>query len=172
MIIYRAFIDELVPLTEEARTLRDAKEFHQDPAFRKWRNKVTRLLDQVVHQDYLITCQIKRRSFGNLTYATHDACKASYQQEIDDTINELEFIIENYRKHGEPPKGGETKQPSQLEWPAKITLAWLFSHAPWTFWTGLVGLLVATFVLGTQVGQTNLYQNVVDELHSTKQVKE
>ena len=172
MIKYRAFIDELVPLTEKARTLRGAEELHEDSAFRKWRNKITRLLDQVVHQDYLITCQIKHRGFGNLLYATYEACKASYQGEIDDTINELEFIIDNYRKHGEPPKGGVSKQSLQFEWPEKITLAWLFRHVPWTFWTGLIGLLIAVFFCGAQIGQTKFYQDIVSEFQSEKQVKE
>ena len=172
MIKYRAFIDELVPLTEKARTLRGAEELHEDSAFRKWRNKITRLLDQVVHQGYLITCQIKRRGFGNLSDATYEACKASYQQEIDDTINELEFIIDNYRKHGEPPKGGVSKQSLQLEWPEKITLAWLFRHMPLSYWSVLIGLLITVFFSGVQIGQTKFYQDIVSEFQSKKQVKE
>src|ERR1019366_6027221 len=153
MITYRGFVKELEPLVEEARTLRNAKDLHEDRKFRKWRNYVTQLFDQIVQQDYLITCRIKRRSFGNCL-GTPDALKASYQQEIDDTIIELEFIIENYKSHGEPPKDGPSKQAGQLEWSHKITLAWLFRHAPWKFWTGFAGLLVAAFVLGTHVAQT------------------
>lgn len=163
MITYRSFIAELGPLVEEARALHNAKYLHKDPAFRKWRTNVTRLLDQIVQQDYLITCEIKRRSFGNYV-GTYDNLKASFQQEIGDTINELEFIIDNYKNHGEPPIGGAPKQTAQLEWPNKITLDWLFKHAPWRFWMGFVVILATAFVLGTQVAQTKLYQQVVDAL--------
>jgi hypothetical protein len=163
MITYRNFIKEILPLTEEARSLRDAKLLHEDQAFRKWRNSIKQLLQQIVQQDYLISCQIARRSFGNYD-STYDQLKKSYQREIDDTINELEFIIDSYKKHGEPAKGGPSKETTQLEWPNKITLAWLFKHAPWALWTGFVALLVAAFVLGTQVAGTKLYGNLIDTL--------
>jgi len=170
MITYRHFVTELEPLVAEARTLRNAERLHEDPQFRKWRNKVTQLLAQVVQQDYLITCKIKHRGFGAYYTANPKAMASAYQQELEDTINELEFIIENFNSHGEPPKGSLSKEATQLKWPDKITLAWLFKHAPWTFWTGLVGLLVAAFVLGTQIGQTKLYQQFMDALQPSQTV--
>jgi hypothetical protein len=168
MITYRGFIGELKPLVAEARGLSDAERFHEDPRFRKWRNSVTQLLAQIDAQNYQIKCQIKRRQFGAYYTENPAAMSAAYEMELQDTINELEFIIGNFENHGEPPKGTLPKDGAQLEWPAKITLAWLFRHAPWGVWTGLVALLVAAFLLGTQIGQSKLYRQFVDALQPSQ----
>src|SRR5260221_3983247 len=166
MISYRGFIEELKPLVVEAHSLRKAERLHEDPRFRSWRNGVTQLLEQIVEQKYLVSCKIKRRGFGVYYTENSKAMAEAYEMELQDTINELEFIIRNFESHGEPSRSRSPNDEAQLEWPSKITLAWLFRHAPWTFWTGFVGMLIAAFVLGTQVGQTKLYGQVIEALKS------
>ena len=110
MITYPAFIKELGPLVEEARVFRNAQKMHKDERFRKWRNKLEGLLSQIVQADYLLPCPVrtKSRHFGGYGYTPDERQKEllfqSYQTEIDDTINELELVIDSYKKFGEPPK--------------------------------------------------------------------
>lgn len=138
MITYRAFIEEIRSLAEEARKLRSAKKMHEDDRFRKWRNKLEALLSRIAQVTYLLPCPVrtKARHFGGYGYSPTESEKAelfrSYQTEMDDTINELEYIIDSYEKHGEPPKGG--KGTGDLEMPKVVTASWLFHHAPIGLW--------------------------------------
>ena len=82
-----------------------------------------------------------------------------YQLEMDDTIVELETIVSAHKKFGEPERP-KPSLPKTAEWPSKITLAWLFQNAPLSLWIWFVSLLIAAFLLGTQVGQSALYKQV------------
>jgi len=85
---------------------------------------------------------------------------------MDDTINELQLVIDSYEKHGEPPKGG--KAAADLEMPKVVTASWLFHHAPLLFWIKAITIAVAIFSFGVYVGQTDIYQKATS-LFSAKQ---
>lgn len=149
----------------------ESKEMHNGGAFRKWRNALDGTLNQIVQANYLLPCPIRvqRRKFGySQRSLTDDELFSLYQRDMDDTINELEFIIDSYRIHGEPPKGGSGKE-SELEYPDKVTLSWLFHHAPIRLWLTIGWLLIAVFVLGTQVGNSKIYNRVIESFSSTNE---
>ena len=162
MITYRAFIEELRPILEEARKLRTAKKMHEDERFRKWRNKLEGLISQIVHVNYLLPCPVntKARRFGRYGYTSTESQKEElfrkYQMEMDDTINELQLIIENYENHGEPAKGG--KSATDLEMPKVVTASWLFHHAPISLWVKVITIAIAIFSFGVFIGQTDIYR--------------
>lgn len=52
----------------------------------------------------------------------------------------------------------------ELEYPDKVTLKWLWSHVPYSFWIFLISLLVAAFSLGITLANTKLYNSLTDLL--------
>ncbi|MGD8938064.1 MAG: hypothetical protein PVJ72_01720, partial [Gammaproteobacteria bacterium] len=84
-----------------------------------------------------------------------------YNQELQDTINELETILEYYDEFGEPNENANNHSGpntgSVLAYPNKVTLAWLYEHAPFGLWLKLGGILFAAFVLGITFSQTVAY---------------
>ena len=167
MITYQNFVKELSRFVEEAKSLRESKEMHNDDVFRKWRNALDGTLNQIAQADYLLPCpiQIRGRSFGySRRIMTDEDLFSLYQREMDDTINELEFVIDSYKKHGEPQK--VRGQKGELEYPNKVTLSWLFHHAPIKLWLTIGSLLIAAFLIGAQVGSSKIYDRVIDTFSS------
>ena len=173
---YTDFIKELRPLREEAHTLFDEKETHQSPKFRKWRHKVTTLLTSIEEegQGYSIDCNIRSRDFLVPSYGEVSQSEniAAYNCELQDTVNEIDTIIELFDKYGDPKsKAGKEenlRQRAELEWPPKMTLSWLFKHAPISLWVQFLGALIAAFLFGIAFSQTGLYANIRSLLETTK----
>lgn len=101
---YSEFINELKPLLEEARTLFDEKDTHQNARFRKWRHQLTTTINIIENQGYWIDCDIESRIFQVASYGSVSEQEqiAQYNQELQDTINELEIIIQHFTKYGDP----------------------------------------------------------------------
>lgn len=172
MITYSGFIQELERLVPEAKKLRSAKKMHEDERFRKWRNELHSLLSQIVQVNYLLPCPVREstRRYGSTTNVslTDAEIFKSYQTEIDDTINEMELIIDSYKKHGEPPRRDTGS--SGLEMPKVITASWLFHHAPYGLWLKIGAILITIFGFGVFIGQTEIYQRAAS-LFATKEVE-
>ncbi|WP_128003695.1 hypothetical protein [Piscinibacter defluvii] len=56
------------------------------------------------------------------------------------------------------PVAAPPELPAPLELPPKITLKWLYAHAPVSFYSWYFGLLVAAFLAGIAVTELPLYQ--------------
>lgn len=163
MITYPKFIKKLERLVADAKKLRNASEMHKDKMFRNWRLELEAALKQITQLDYLLPTRIRlnSRSFGySPDNERHIVLFKSYQMEMEDTINELSVIINSYKEHGEPPKGGKSKEIMKHEqkWPTKMTLSWLFHNAPISLWAWFAGLLIAAFTLGIKVADTKYYK--------------
>ena len=165
---YADFILELRTLRDEAASLRDLPETHQHPAFRKWRHQVTALISAIEDHEYSIDCAIASRLFQGASAGPLSRAEQidSYNLDLQDTINEIETSIDHFDKYGDPKvqkapeKPREQKQ--ELEWPQKISLSWLFTHAPIDLWLKFVGALAAAFVFGIAFAQTELYSKLGD----------
>lgn len=166
MITYEDFITELGHLAVAAKKLRSAETMHEDTGFRKWRNQLEGILNQITSQGYLLPCpcRVHHRAFSfTPNNVTFDEQRDSYQMEVDDTINEIEFIVESYENYGEPQKGGQsTDQGLDSE---KITLSWLFHNAHISLWVWVVGVLFTVLGvalgIGIAIGQSKFYQEYV-----------
>ncbi len=68
-----------------------------------------------------------------------------YNLDLQDTVNEIETTINHFDKYGDPKARKQVEAPPQrdqeLEWPKKITLSWLFKHAPITLLLKFIGAL-------------------------------
>lgn len=101
MITYKEFAEGLVPYIKEAEGLKSASALDKDPNFRRWRHRVTELINQIELQGYRINCVIYNRDFGCYRGSSDDE---KYVRDLDDTIIELETIFDNYCAYDVPKK--------------------------------------------------------------------
>lgn len=161
---YDDFINEIRILLKEACALFDKEDVDRNPEFRKWRHSLTVAIDTIKNQNYDITCRVKRRAFTiHGDFSTQEACRNRYNQDLQDTINELETIVKYFDNYGEAKSLADSNAESvpykELEYPQKVTLSWLVKHAPIGLWFKFVGILFAAFVLGLGFSQTGAYAN-------------
>ena len=165
---YADFIRDLRGLKDEAGALFNLQQTHHDPVFRRWRHRVTALISAIENCGYSIDCSIASRLFDIATYGSVTWTKRieRYNRDLQDTVNELDTIIDHFDRYGDP-KGQTAAAPAlpplaELEWPQKITLSWLFKHAPIDIWLKFAGALGAAFLIGIGFAQTGLYANIQD----------
>ena len=165
MITYTGFIKEIERLAAEARRIRAAPEMHLDKDFRRWRLELEGVLSQIAQVGYLLPGSVKvhARRFGQVNNDRIDETELfqSYQMEMDDTINEIQFIIDSHKKHGDPPKESLNTTPKG-GWPERLTLSWLYGHAPIGLWVKVVTIGLAIFLAGVFVGQNEIYRKALD----------
>lgn len=63
-------------------------------------------------------------------------------------ITELEHGLTSQRK----------EKTMEAKYPEKVTLSWLYSHVPMSFWFWAVGILLAVFVGGVNLGSSKFYK--------------
>lgn len=103
---YEEFIAEIEKMRGVAAQLFDREKLHDDREFRKWRQEIADLISRVSDQGYSINCQISTRTFAqelltDTSIRKKDLIK-SYNQDLLDTINELDILIAMYSRYGPP----------------------------------------------------------------------
>ncbi len=162
------YINELRELVQKAKSLFDASELHENDEFRKWRQKLTALIIAAEENNYNVESDVISRDFDMfVAYGPQPTPKQrtdAYNRDLQDTINELETIIEFYDKFSNSTKNknssSESKQQAELEYPKKVTLSWLAKHAPIGLWLKFAGMLITAFLLGIGFSQTVSYKNI------------
>lgn len=129
---YEQFIESLKPLLEEAATLFGFEALHGDPRFRKWRHQVTDLIERIEEQGYSVNSSIVDRQFdehGSYTYTPSNRERLdAYDRDLQDTIIELQTIVERYNQFGDPKKPQQSsKEHKQTELIARFKQHWLIS---------------------------------------------
>jgi hypothetical protein len=164
---YNFFIQDLKKLLKEAHNLIDAANYDENHSFRKWRFQVTELVDRIKSEGFYIVCDIKSRSFGNINSTVRENQQKQYNMELQDTITEVETIISNHKRYGPPKKitkKQDIKDIKELDWPQKITLYWLFRHAPISLWIKLAGIVLAALTIGITAGQSQLFHEIKEKI--------
>ncbi len=180
MFTYTNFIDELKLLLESARLLRDLPQGREDQKFRRWIHEVKDLLQRIEAQKYRINHNIYTRKFDYFGGYSHNPTPkermTAYNQDLDDTLVELETIISYAEKYGDPklsqPAKGNAKvevAPESPQMPDKITAAWLWHHSPISLWLQAMAVLGAVFMAGIAVGQSSLYSDFTKKLAPSEQ---
>jgi len=104
---YEQFVNEIRALLNEGKNLRGAQKRDQDPSFRKWRLKLQDNIRRIKDQGFEVNCKSKYRNYGASSDeyfgSSSDALNSLYNRELEDTLNELNLIVENFDKYG-PPK--------------------------------------------------------------------
>ena len=183
MFTYAEFIAELEPLLQAGKSLFDVPGRRQSEPFRKWRHELTDSLSHIERNGYKINCSIAFRDFdvgdeNNPLLAARENSPL-FARDLQDTIMEIETLIERFNRFGDPgqitqslPTHPSTSAVldvrSELKVPERLTLAWLWQHAPLSLWTTAAGALVAAFALGLTIGQSQLAQELFIKLRMSQ----
>lgn len=170
---YSAFIEELIPLVEQARAFQPMDSHAKSDVFRKWRHEVLDLVTRINRLRYNVNCTIEHRYFVVMGYGsyTERQQREQFDRDLKDTLVELDVVIDRFKKYGDPkakdltfgsPLAKEVAPPAPapepLKFPDKVTLHWLFQHLPLSAWVGLAIFVGGTFTFGVTVGNWTTVQ--------------
>ena len=101
---YAAFIDELRPLTDQVKHFQPMHRRHDSQVFKTWRHMVSALCNRIDRSHVDSTCGLDPRQFRIMSYGTTTSLQqmTAFDRDMRDTITELEHIIQQYEKYGEP----------------------------------------------------------------------
>lgn len=168
---YKDFIIEQKILLKEAKTLFNAEDYDKNHSFRKWRFKLTESINRIKMEGFNIVCDIESRSFGDINVTAEKYQRDVFNMELQDTINEVKSIIDNFGKYGAPNKcDQESRDTKELDLPQIITLNWLFRHAPISLWLKLIGVLILAFSLGISIGQSKLFHEIKGKITQRSEI--
>lgn len=176
---YAAFVHELENLIEQGTIVGPMRRHHDSQSFRKWKHELEDLITRIRRLRYSVNCGVENRLFRALSTAPTDkANSTAYERDFDDTISELNLIVNTYKKYGDPKaKGGidapiaataEVAAPISalpLLPPEKVTMRWIQDHVStpwlWTMGVGSAAALIFAFSLGMTAAGTKAGQAVL-----------
>lgn len=101
---YKSFIDEIVIYVDEAKQFSSKDKTWDSDAFRKWRHKTKDSIYRIQKLGYSINCDVTSRQFHIFGYGPNSKSQQDkkFEQDLLDTTNELELLIEQFNKYGVP----------------------------------------------------------------------
>lgn len=115
---YNEFIAELERLISDGRGILRAGVTHKDPAFRKWRHEAESIVKAGRSRGFTIPGEFNspHRQYLALWMgaSTQDDIEA-LNADLKDSLVELEFIVEQYRKYGESSSADSGDQVTALD---------------------------------------------------------
>jgi hypothetical protein len=129
----------------------DTKAFANHDEFLPWSDSVTPLLEfDVALSKKFIFWSDHLKSAYRMGREHYDA-----QGECIGVVNQAIIKLE---LQSEKDSIGKEDKISEVPYPNKFTLMWLYQHAPISLWGWLIGLLISAFVLGIGFSETQLYR--------------
>lgn len=147
-------MEELPLFIEEAGSLKRAGRVNKDPDFRRWRHRVTELINQIEIEGYRVNCNIYNRQFRGFGDALSKI--EGYVRDLNDTIIELETIVDNYDRYGVPKKIEIATESNLIESGHIPTIKEFFLslrvHHGWKMIAAIIALLVFLLGIGFKAG--------------------
>lgn len=175
---YTAFIDELRELVTRAKAFSQNERSLNSEIFRRWQHETKELIHRINRLRYDIACGIEGRSFQVMSYGSISPREqqAKYDLDMNDTLTELELVISRFDKYGDPkvrrPSPGDAKSSlpdteittilPPLTVPDKVTIGWLATHVPVTWYITAVVGVVMIFGAGMTVASTKMGKTLID----------
>lgn len=130
-----------------------------DPRFRTFVIEIIDLLNDSIGKNQYspLINQIFNEGISNFSQSP------SYKS-VEDIVSVLDSVITRLKRNPElcnPKKEDTLIETKSIKYPDKITLKWLYAHVPYRFWSYLLGLLLAAFILGTTFANTQLYKSFI-----------
>lgn len=166
---YEHFIGELIDLSDTAKVWIKSPprhdtgnmvrigEAHKTPEFIDWRHRLASGLTQMVDRGYSLPGKID--IYHRYFQALHAGASVQDNDEkfIDDlrqTKIEIDYVIHQYRKHGEPPKYEDKSASADRAPPDKHTAGWLIDNVPAGWWWGII---VAFTMIGAGIFSAGMW---------------
>lgn len=163
---YPAFVEELRELMEYSLS-DDALQWSADSiGFRKWKESLLDLLARIAKVGYTdVRCDVEDRAFAYFGPGDAKHAKKVFNKAVDDTNIEMQLIIQNFKKHGDPHASGsaavaETKI-VPLEVPEKVTIPWVWRNVSVPLLIGVPTAALTNLVAGITIGGTKAGQTVI-----------
>lgn len=176
---YPAFIEQLMVLVEMARGFTPTQRNREHPTFRKWKHEVADLIERIGRLRYDVNTGLESRRFQIVGYGSYSTAEEQqvFNRDLDDSLMELELVVENYKRYGDPTRGRmnhankglvqeEAAAPTpaaeseSLKPPEKVTFKWLWEHMSVTVFGTLMLALGFSFTVGVSVGNWSSVQVV------------
>jgi len=171
---YPGFVEDLRDLLDEAGSLEAIGTWSPDDnSFRRWRSKLIDLLVRISKAGYMdVRCEVEDRAFKYCGPGDDKYAAKVFEQAVDDTMIELQLIVDNFVNHGAPKAEAsevneEISAPvaAPLAVPEKVTIPWVLKNTPASvIWGALVTALTtlaATFMVGLAAGGTSFGQALI-----------
>jgi hypothetical protein len=162
---YTQFIARLESLIVEGHAIVTAGITHKDQRFRKWRHEAESVVDDAKSRGIRVPGDFnssKRHYLAMWTGASHQDEVEALRSALNDSLIELEFIVQQHKLYGAPADGVSAQvKATPLQVPERVTLSWLWHNVPATLWLAAAGLVLAIFVAGVTAGQSKAYQDFV-----------
>lgn len=115
---YVDFIAELERLIKDGRAILERRVTHEDAAFRKWRHEAESIVKTAKARGFDVPGEFNSANRDYLALwvgaSTQDNVEA-LSAELNDSLVELEFIVEQYRKYGETSGAGAGDEVTALD---------------------------------------------------------
>jgi hypothetical protein len=161
---YDNFIGEIRSIVDRARDLFDADELEENKDFKRWKKELVSLILAIEDSGYNPRCDVISREFtlfADYGSIPSDAqLRKAFNDDLQDTIDELEIIVNSYDKYGGPNNNIVKSTPAELDYPEKVTIMWLARHMPAKLLITAIVLLASAFLLGVKFGNTDLYRSL------------
>jgi hypothetical protein len=142
-------IELLSKLKKLQKVRGDDSAFADHNDFLKWSDSVSPLLefDGPVHKDFLFWSRHVKsaHSMGN-----------DHPEAISESIGIVNQAITKLTVSGRPSQ--TNIEAPEVPFPEKLTIRWLYKHAPLSWWAWFAGLLISTFLMGIAFTNTPLYE--------------
>lgn len=171
MLTYAQFIDEIKPLRAQIDELRHEAGLSNSVAFKKWNHALLMLVRAIKSKGYRSTgCYIEGRIFSHHNPWSSTDVATYFNAELDDTMIELDNLISNFEKYGDPKPPPPAAAPLVEELPAtpevapaapafatlpkpgELTWAWISTSVPFAYWYLAGAAAVALLGVGFQAG--------------------
>lgn len=144
---YKEFIEELTSLLGRANLLFSAPRLKDSQDFKRWKKELEMLFIAIEEEGYQIQCGVISRDFsvfspyGPTPTAQHRT--EAFNNDLQETIHEMEILINNFHKFGEPSRAGSngTSIKKSQERNDDDNLAHLIISLSWRGRVYFVGLL-------------------------------
>ena len=129
----------------------------------------------------IFDAQLQSKFKNSIAHAElHRAMSASPDEAINEAIgvlNQAITVLENKVRFSimalEIPLPGLSELPSNtIDLPPKITIKWLYEHAPISFYFWLAGIIMSCFAAGVFIAQTGFFESTKTKPESKQVLKQ
>lgn len=174
---YAAFIAHLTTLVETARGFAPVERHRDHAAFRRWKHEVVDLIVRIGRLRYDVNTGLESRRFQIVGYGSYSSAEEQqvFNRDLDDSLMELQVVIENYKRYGDPKAHMIRQQKGlvqlevvptpaagteSLKPPEKVTFKWLWEHMSVTVFGTLIAAIGIAFSAGIAVGNWTSVQDM------------
>ncbi len=174
---YAAFVSELGLLIPDGQLFPYDVRNGTHPVFRKWKLRLEDCLRRMDDLGYAVNCGVSTRAFAATGF--YEDSDAAFESDMVATLQELELIVENFSRYGDPgPTRSSKAQAASIAQavplaqpllpPEKVTFGWMLHNVSMGGWSIIAAIGIAVFSAGTFLGRLPMLQTVESKAASVQ----